>query len=214
MMPVLSLQTALDKKATVYYFKGFVSETTSRNPLGEKPIKTELGIIIKPSNIARNVTEVEFGHPDPVAGCEVTHKEIFNELQSYEVVECNISVRGRIHSIPKNAEEIETLQGAERIFHLETKVGNRARSLRKKLNLPLINPYRIIIKSELLAHNIVKPYDKVFQRIKGVLKTEYVLPDNGKGYGMIKPLELVELSGFGKKMVARHSETKIYHSEN
>lgn len=111
MMPVLSLQTALDKEATVYYFKGFVSETTSRNPLGEKPIKTELGIVIKPSNVARNVTEVEFGHPDPIAGYEVTHKEIFNELQSYEVVECNISIRGRIHSIPKNAEEIEALQG-------------------------------------------------------------------------------------------------------
>ncbi len=208
MMPILSLQTKLDKDAVVYFLKGFVTETTSRNPLGRQEIKTDLGVVIRPSDVARSIREVVFGHPDPLAGYEATHKEILKEIQDYEVIDCNINVRGRIHPIPENAEEIEAIQDAEKIYHLETKVGNRARSLRRKLNLPLMNPYRVI-KAELLRHGIVKPYDKVLQRIKGITKTEYVLPDNGRGYDAMKPLELLELlrgirgktygSGFGKK---------------
>lgn len=70
---------------------------------------------------------------------------------------------------------------------LKKAFGNRAKAIRERQGWPVANPYHII-RYELLDHDIIhSKRHPALKRIKSVLGTEYVLPDNKKGYDMFYP---------------------------
>jgi len=173
----LTLQERLDPELELFYCRGHVS-VPLREATGGREVKTELGIEIKASSIHRGRTEIVYGLRRPTGYEPLTQREILEDVVANtsieEVPEVVLRDRGVIEDIPRGLEDIEVFQGHDEVFYMQRGVGNRYRSLRRMLQLPLANPYRIA-RELLLLHQVVKPWDKVFKRLgRSILKTEWV----------------------------------------
>jgi len=189
----LSLQTIVDPKRQIFYFRGEVSETTRTRIT--KPIKTDLGIIgIKDTTGRRTVAE--YGDPKPNGGDRLTQKEIFEDIQDNTGVPDVVTrIRGTAHPIPREFQEFDSLQGADEIWHEQVGRANRTSKLRKEVGLMLWNPYHGI-KKDLFDKGILNTgADPVLKRMKSALVTEVMVPSNNQGYegmnreNILEPLE-------------------------
>jgi len=178
----LSLQEKLDPSLELFYCMGHVS-VPLMEATGGREVETDLGVKIKASSIHRGMTEVVYGRPEPT-GMNLSQREILENVvantSTREVPEVVLEGRGVREDVPKELEEVDVFQGSDMVFYLQSSVGNRYRSLRRMLQLPLSNPYRIA-RGALLLHKIVNPWDPVFKRMRSVLKTDWVIT-NRKGW--------------------------------
>jgi hypothetical protein len=179
----LSLQEKIDPNLELFYCRGHVS-VPLEEATGGKEVKTDLGVRIRASPIHRAKTEILFGWPRPFGGA-VSQREILEDVvantSTRDVPEVILENRGVIEDLPRSIQEVDPFQGYEEVLYLQHSVGNRYRSLRHMLQLPLSNPYRIA-REALILHGVVKPWDPVFKRMKSVLKTDWI------GVGLDKEL--------------------------
>jgi len=179
-LPILSAQSKLNKKQKIYYFEGTVSMGSTK---ALDHIRTELGVTISPSATDRNAFDIIYGDIIPNLDSICDPLEIWNStLQELpETPEIVIHSKGIVHDIPKNILNESAIDGAEYLYHKQSSVGNQYNSLRRKINLPIVNPY-IIAKAGLLENENFKFRDPCFKRIRSVLKTEWIKPSNDKGW--------------------------------
>lgn len=172
----LSLQEKLDPHLELFYCMGHVS-VPLREATGGREVETNLGVRIKASSIHRGMTEVAYGTPTPT-GTRLSQREILEDVvantSTRDVPEVVLRSRGVRDDVPRKFEDVDVFEESDSIFYLQKAVGNRYRSLRRMLQLPLSNPYRIA-KGALLLHRVVSPYDPVFKRMRSVLKTNWVM---------------------------------------
>lgn len=182
LMPVMSLQSKLNKDQELFYFRGHVSVGDS---ISRKPIETDLGLTIGPSTSMRNRVDINYGCIEPNIINEITVNEIYNDFmeQMPDSPDIVIASKGIIHPVPRNLIDTKELDGVEQLFEEQSAVGNRYRILRER-GIPVINPYHIV-RNELYDKEIIEPGDPCLKRIKGILKTEYILPSNGQGYNSL-----------------------------
>lgn len=181
----MSLQTTLDRNLTLFHFEGRVSVPYKRifpsAATLKRAIQTELGgtIDTQPSN--RQMTRVRYGTPS-TTGLEFTQQEVLDDIVSSTGVELSsllipdvaISCRGIKMNIPRELEDLQRLQGVEKLYHLQTARGNHIHKIRRTFGLwQLQNPYRLI-KNDLLLHGVVSASDPCFRRMKSVLKSDWV----------------------------------------
>ena len=100
-LPIMSMQSKLNQDKEIFYFKGSVSTSKSKET---NPIKTELGIHITPSSTDSNKVNVEYGTKIPDVNDILTLKEIWESTISMlpETPDIVIHEEGLIHQIPRN----------------------------------------------------------------------------------------------------------------
>lgn len=179
----LSLQRALDPDLKLFYCVGHVSVPLERVSPRREPIKTELGGIIERDTVHRGMTKVTYGAPRRT-GVELPQDEILEDVITYtvpkEVPEVVLGARGVREKIPKAFEDIEVFHGSDEVFYMQTSKGNRTRSLRRMLQLPLSNPY-YMAKEGLILHGFIKPYDFRLRRMRSILRTDWIATET-KGW--------------------------------
>lgn len=185
-VPLLSLQAKLNEDQELFFLEGRVSvgKSTPR-----KPIRTDLGITIGPSNMVRNALDFHHGSPDPNNGNWLPQKEIWGNIKEYipDIPDVAIETKGMIHEVPRNVMFEDPLDGAEHLFQQQSRVGNRYRRIREQTGIPVINPHNII-RQGLLEHGVIRSNDPCLRRIRSVLSTDYILPSNGRGYNSLFPM--------------------------
>jgi len=188
----LGLQVAVDKNLELYYCVATVSMQRSRIP--SEPIKTDLGVISIDTTSSDRVIW-ESGSPEPSNDVAPTQKEILDTIVSnlgMEIPDIIVKRRGAVEKIPKSLEDLEQFGGVEDVFYQQTAHGNYTPMLRKRLDLPLSNPYRFI-KADLLTYGVVKsPRDPVFKRIRSILKTDWLQTDVS-GYSALGRVNVFQL---------------------
>lgn len=182
----LSLQSALDPDLNLFYCVGHVSVPLEKVSPQRKPIKTELGGKIERDSVHRGMTKVTYGVPRRTE-VELPQDEILEDIISYtvprEVPEVVLGRRGIREEVPKEFEDIDVFQGSDEVFCMQTARGNRTRSLRRMLQLPLSNPY-YIAKEALILHGYIKPNDPRLRRMRSILVTNWIATET-KGYEVI-----------------------------
>jgi hypothetical protein len=183
-LPPLTLQTALDRNLEFHYLEGYVSEQISKTKL--EPVTTDL-MSIKPNIGTRRGIQIEFGSPYDVEA-RLTQREAWDEVSSHapDLPDVVIHNRYAIHDIPRRFEDFEPLQGADELYHIESSIGNFYRKYRR-MRIPVVNPYRVM-KARLLELDIIGYDDPVLKRIRGILRTKYILPSNEAGYEALYPI--------------------------
>lgn len=183
-IPLMTLQYALDPALEIYYLKGHVSVPFPKISPKREPIVTELGGTITQGTTRRGGTDVVYGRRIPTY-FRLTQREIleditanaprlrYPEVDEELIPEIVLKRRGIREKIPQEFEDIEVFQGNEEVFYQQTSKGNRTPSLRKMFGLPLCSPYDIA-KNGLLLHGIVGPKDPVFKRLRGVLINNWI----------------------------------------
>lgn len=127
------------------------------------------------------MTRIRYGTPSNTS-LELTQREVLEdivastgvELSSLLIPDVAIVRRGIGIEIPREIEDLECLQGCERLYHLQTARGNHIHKIRRTFGLyQLQNPYRLI-KNDLILHRVVRSTDPRFRRMKSVLKTDWI----------------------------------------
>ena len=189
-IPIVGIQRALRPKQELYYFSGTVSVPFPQVSTMRKPIKTELGGIIKSHPIMRNASEIRYGKAEPT-GFKCTQEEIHEEITGLELPEAVINQRGTVNKIPKIVENLKQLEGVDELYSLETSRGNFCKKFRRIFGLKFFDPYRAM-KNELVKYGIVRPSDPCFKRLRSVLMVDWIT-GRRKGWSnlldVILPLE-------------------------
>lgn len=156
----------------------------------KKAIKTGLGGEINTQPTNRQTTRIKYGTPSTI-GLEFTQQEILEdiikstgiELSSLLIPDVAILRRGIKMEMPKDIENMPTLQGINELYHQQTARGNHIHKIRRMFGLwQLQNPFRLI-KTDLVSNKVVGPTDPCFRRMKSVLKTDWVIaPPYGWSY--------------------------------
>lgn len=200
-LPTMFLQAKVNQDQEIYYFKGHVS-TSGSTPT--EPIITDLGVSIKPSTTQLNRVDIGYGRLEPNADEKISNKEIWNTFKEQMPDQPDIVVgqRGTIHTVPENVMTKEPFDGADYIFQQQTSIGNRSRSIRQKTGIPVTSSYSIA-RNGLYSHEIVKPGDPCLSRIKGTLTTDFIIPSNNNGYGVLQDIILDVERGLRGKVQGR-----------
>lgn len=180
-LPPLSFQAELDPKQELYHIDAHVSsilsKTMNRQTVGDLKIE-----IIRSTTVPE-AWDIKWGsEKNPSDEVTLSQREIWNEIVNLGIPDAVIKKRGVIHTIPKVVEDLPCLDGANYIFAHHESYGNRARAIRRRLNIGVTNPY-YLIRGELIRHNIIDTTaDPRLKRIRSVLGTSYLIPDNDVGY--------------------------------
>jgi len=180
LIPIMSMQSKLNKDKEVFYFKGTASTSKSK----ETPnLTTELGINISPSSIDTNKLNVVYGTKIPNINGFLSLNEIWEDTKKElpEMPDIVINQKGMVHKIPRNIIDESVIDGAEHLYQMQSSTRNPYSVLRKKINLPIVNTYHIA-KAGLLEHEKIRPRDPCFKRLRSVLKTDWIKPSNEKGW--------------------------------
>lgn len=159
--------------------------------LGDSEIK------LKP--ISRNEAEYVFGSVEPADSVVVRQSDILKDMTEYLGLEPEealaISVKERVSvrevkELPNELQEFETLQGASDLYHYESSVGDYTGIIVRSLRLPkgFLRSLPRCIRNELVENEIVRRTDPILRRIKSVLRTKWILPDNGEGWNALLPV--------------------------
>ena len=200
-LPTMFLQSKVSQDLELYFFKGHVS-TGGSQPTDT--ITTDLGISITPSTTQRNRVDITYGRLEPNADEKISNKEIWNTFkeQMPDQPDIVIGQRGTIHAVPENVMDKGVFDGADFVFQQQTSVGNRSRSIQRKIGIPVTSSYNIA-RNGLYSHEIVKPGDPSLSRIKGTLATDFIIPSNDKGYSVLQDSVLDVERGLRGKIQGR-----------
>lgn len=185
-LPTFSLQAELDSRQELYYLNAHVSEISSGKV--DTGVFTDLNIEINSIPSSSQKFELKWGSKDPADETRTTQKELWEEIrQTIDIPEACIRKRGVIHPISQTLGKLPVLSGVDELYSWHTSYGNRCRSLRQRLGLKLSNPY-YIIRGDLITKGIIESdTHPVLRRIKSILATDYILPDNDQGYDPLFP---------------------------
>jgi len=174
----MSLQIAVgEERLSLFYFKGYVS---TQSVIARGTVPTEFGIL-KTVPTRRDVLEYEMGSPGPRSGIEVPQREIFDDIldnTGASVPDVVIKCRGVIEPIPREVEDLKLLQGSGYVFYMQRGYGSFPHLIRKRIGIPVENPY-YHIRYDLIEKGIILTRsDPRLKRIRSVLKTEWLVTDN------------------------------------
>jgi hypothetical protein len=194
-VPILGLQCALGaEKTELQYFRGRVSYQVQKLPpevrrtgkLGEGRVKILRGV--------RDAIEYEIGSKVPKDTLVYPQEDILKDIterlgleRREEALGINIKERLVIEKVPEKLRDFESLQGFEDLYHLERSAGDYTDVVKRALVLPrgFLRSFPRLIRSELVDHEIVKPNDPVLRRIRSVLRTIWIIPEEG-GWSSLK----------------------------
>ena len=196
----LGLQVAVGaNNLEVCFLRGRVSYQTRRLPpevrrggvLGESRIK------IEPKGI--NQIEYEFGCVEPTDPSFRSQEEILRDIAEGLGLEraeeaLAISIKGRVSrrevsDLHRELQNSEPLQGAEYLYHYEVSVGDHTSKINRSFGLPrgfLRSPSRFI-RNELAEMGVVRRNDPILQRIRSVLRTNWIISD-ATGWSNLIPI--------------------------
>ncbi len=180
LLPVLSLQAQLDAKQELYGLTAHVSE--GRSKIEDKKHVSDLNFEVKTIPGTSTRTVVEWGSTEPKDETRVTQYELWEEIRAQlGVPEAVIQTRGSINDIPPKLADRSIFEGADEIYSSDIAYGNRAPALRRRLRLHVANPYEMI-KYDLLTRNIISSAQHpALRRIRSILSTDCLKPNNDKG---------------------------------
>lgn len=194
-MPVMSLQSELDKKQELYKLKAHVTVVDTKRIESKEKTYGDLKARIIP--LRGNHIKVSYGSIDPFDSIRMTKKEIWNDIQNHLAVpEAVISSCGTVHNVPDKLQNEVALESSNKIFVSHISQGNRYGRMTRQLRVKgkqtykIANPYQII-RHDLLSRGIISSIsESVLKRIKGFTSTEYILPDNKRGYDQLSSIAM------------------------
>ena len=195
----LKLQTKLDPKLDLYCYDGVLSVSANSSAdmrkLSKTATTTELGINIDQTQISADKIRVRFGDVLPNTDDLRTQSEILNDVEDnmpIEIPDVVTHLRGVVEKIPKECEEIESMQASEYAFYEQIDRGNQTKKMRTMLNMPQLRNPHAFIKGDLIKFGAVKNLkDPLLRRMRGILKTTWAITDD-KGYLELGP-DILEL---------------------
>ena len=178
------IEAAVDDNLELYHCEAAASIQEGKTPPRE--VKTEYGTI-KAHPESRNAILYEKGARDPRNGIEpVPQRELLGDitenlpivlLPGTETPDVVIRERGVVEKVPKQVEDLESIQGSEYVFSRQTGRGNRTGWVRRTFGIRgLANPYDLI-KSDLLFYDIIKSSKPIRLKLRSTLKTRWVCTD-------------------------------------
>lgn len=197
-IPVLSLQTELNKDAIYYHYVANVS-TPITKLVGISKIKsgeetTELGGKVKrnPMHRLQSVFEYGFANPDTSNDVEFVRQEVLEEILGYDVPDAVGQERGLKLAVPKSFEDFDVLQGSDKLLLRDVAIGNYIHKNRSMLNAPWLENPMHIAREYLLSQKIVKsPRDKRLSlRIRSSFKNSWIITDKMRGWNPLLPIML------------------------
>lgn len=188
MLPPMAMQSTLDPRQELFSLDAIIIEHSGAIATDTR-VTSDLGIRVTASQSAPNKACVSWGSTDPFDEERATQREVFTEIQDQLALEdVVIQKRGCVHPVPGAFSDQPSLQTADEMYFMQKGYANRARSLRRNLRLQLDNPYHII-KGELMSRGYVNVgNDPLLRRIRSVIGTEWILPDNNTGYEPLLPI--------------------------
>lgn len=183
-LPLLGLQTAVDENLELYYCEAAASIQEGKRPRRE--VKTEYGTIVAHPE-SRNMIVYEKGVPDPRDGIEpIPQRELLEDitenlpivlLPGTEIPDVVVRERGVVEKVPKQVEDLESIQGSEYVFSRHTARGNRIGWVRRTFGIHgLANPYNLI-KADLLNYDIIRSPKPIKLKLRSTLKSRWICTD-------------------------------------
>lgn len=185
-IPLLGLQSVIDKELRLYHCDAQVSVQEGRVP--RQDIPTEHGVLRVDVTTTGKI-RYEFGNPESRDGIELSPEEILIDATGKidakylgKFPDIIIKSRGVVEKIPKYLENEEPFQGAEDIFYLQRACGNWTHKMRKMTGLMFRDFYEFI-KSDIMAYLNLSPYHDIFKqkKIRSALKTGWLYTDASGG---------------------------------
>lgn len=129
------------------------------------------------------ITEIPLKNivPSPFQPRETFNKEEINELAN------SIKKRGTIEPVPKSFQDFDSLQTANELSIFQTSGGYVHRKLQRQ-GIPVTNPYYLIRADLMKMKNGILQNDPILRKLRGILRTDYIQPDNETGYDPLFPV--------------------------